>query len=323
MEHSQALLTAVLLVVCSTVGATLLNCNCERGPPGPPGPTGPAGPRGFPGRPGFSGFGKSTWSDQFSFSPFGGSAMNGPMAGPEFGPPPMFGGPMAGPPMMGPIGPPGPPGPPGYCFPCPFNGGGVGPFGAGDQNVAQGISTAIGNLIIVPSATNGRAQLFRITPEGQIVKIENNNDLYNEALPPSLQELFSLQASVPPTAATINEITPPSQEQLEETPPEDLDEAMFAAAADEAERKKQIRGNGNTGSTDWRRILLLGERNSPVKSAANEPSATVKIEDSMDSFQRALADLRQKYAALTKPKQQQQQIQQQARNQNQRYNIIG
>lgn len=74
---------------------------------------------------------------------------------------------------------------------------------------------------------------------------------------------------------------------------------MFAAASSQnAERKEALRASSE--AADWRRVLL-GE--SPVASAAkSEPSSTNQLGDSVDSFQRALVDLREKYASLIQPK---------------------
>ncbi|KAH8278309.1 hypothetical protein KR044_010906, partial [Drosophila immigrans] len=265
--------------------ASLLNCNCEPGAPGPPGPRGP------PGLGGIGGIGG------------GGGGMWGYPPVPPFSPP-----------LIGPRGLPGPPGPPGYCFPCPANGGfggltgpgfGGNPFGlpgggAGGAT-GQGIASAIGNIIIIPSGINGRAQLFRITPDGQLVRIENPRESINEILPSNLQDLLAQQAAVP-TAATTTGITPPGLARPGATPPattddqtDGLDEAMFAVS--NANKEAALRGL--TDANDWRRVLLLGE---PNAAASSEQGNGNKLESSMDSFQRALVDLRDKYASLIQPR---------------------
>ncbi|XP_034480942.1 collagen alpha-2(XI) chain [Drosophila innubila] len=254
--------------LCATIHASLLNCNCEAGPPGPPGPRGPPGL-------------------------IGGGGGGGPWGYP---PMPPYG------PIMGPRGLPGPPGPPGYCFPCPHRGhGGFGPgpglgggnFGGPGGVSGQGIASAIGNIIIIPSGINGRAQLFRITPDGQLVRIENPRESLNEILPSNVQDLLAQQAAVP-TAATVTGITPPTPDDQ----PEGLDETMFAVSSANMEsRKDTLRGLSD--AKDWRRILLLGEPSSA--SASPEQTSTNQLGNSMDSFQRALVDLRDKYASLMQP----------------------
>lgn len=166
----------------------------------------------------------------------------------------------------------------------------------GPNAYGQGISTAIGNLIIIPSVQNGSAQLFRITPEGQLVRIENSRTELSEILPADFQDQLAQQGAIA-TADPISVITPPTPDEHPETG--GFDEAMFAAAASKnAERKEAIRASSE--AADWRRVLL-GE--TPVASAAkSEPSSTNQLESSMESFQRALVDLRDKYSSLIQPK---------------------
>ncbi|KAH8365942.1 hypothetical protein KR093_007590, partial [Drosophila rubida] len=286
----------------AAASASLLNCNCEPGPPGPPGPRGPPGLGGIGGIGGIGGGG-------------GGGIWGYPPV-PPFNP--------NLPPLIGPRGLPGPPGPPGYCFPCPFGGGNggfgglVGP-GLGGNNfgltgagpggaTGQGIASAIGNIIIIPSGINGRAQLFRITPDGQLVRIENPRESINEILPSNLQDLLAQQATnAVPTAATTTGITPPGQARPGATPatpddqPEGLDEAMFAVSSANMESRKEAALRGISDANDWRRVLLLGEPNAH-SAATSEPGSTNQLENSMDSFQRALVDLRDKYASLIQPR---------------------
>ncbi|XP_017860667.1 PREDICTED: collagen alpha-1(XXVI) chain [Drosophila arizonae] len=284
--ESHSLISLLVLGFCATIGASLLNCSCPPGPRGPPGPPGPMGP------PGVSRPSSGIWG----YPP--------PVPGP-------YGGPMVGPvtPVMGPRGLPGPPGPPGYCFPCPYSpygpplgpGGGppLGPgFGAGGgPPLGPGFGAgAIGNLIIIPSVQNGSAQLFRITPEGQLVRIENSRSELSEILPADFQDQLAQQGAIA-TADPMSVITPPTPNEHPETG--GFDEAMFAAAARKNdERKEAVRASSE--AADWRRVLL-GE--TPVASAAkSEPSSTNQLESSMDSFQRALVDLRDKYSSLIQPK---------------------
>lgn len=300
-----------------------MNCNCEPGPPGPPGPRGPPG-AGF-------GFG-------------GGGGLGGPGGGPNgnggfgggwgFGPVPPFN-PHLGP-LIGPRGLPGPPGPPGYCFPCPFGGAGVGPNGFGGGGVGpngfggagpngfgldgfggngqgtlgQGIASAIGNIIIIPSGINGRAQLFRITPDGQLLRIENPRESINEILPSNVQDLLAQQTAQPaavPTAASTPGITPPNsrpaptQSTQQDDQTDGLDETMFAVPSASPERKDSpLRASSD--ANDWRRVLLLGEPNVASAAASSDQGSTSPLENSMDSFQRALVDLRDKYATLMQPR---------------------
>lgn len=221
--------------------------------------------------------------------------------------------------MIGPRGLPGPPGPPGYCFPCPYGGGGggfggIGPglggpglggghFGGPGGVSGQGIASAIGNIIIIPSGINGRAQLFRITPDGQLVRIENPRESLNEILPHNLQDLLAQQGAVP-TASTLTGITPPSlrpggTSSTTDDQTDGMDEAMFAVSSANMEsRKEALRGLSDVN--DWRRVLLLGEP--PARSAASsDPTNTNQLGNSMDNFQRALVDLRDKYASLIQP----------------------
>ncbi|TDG47137.1 hypothetical protein AWZ03_006402 [Drosophila navojoa] len=272
--ESHSLISLLVLGFCATIGASLLNCNCPPGPRGPPGLPGLMGPPGI----------------------------SRPFPGMWGHPPPGPGGPFGGPftPIMGPPGLPGPPGPPGYCFPCPYSPFGSGPpigpgFGHGGPNpYGQGISTAIGNLIVIPSVHNGRAHLFRITPEGQLVRIENSRSELNEILPTNFQEQLAQQGAVP-TADPIPVITPPTSGEHPEAG--GVDEAMFAAGQN-AEANEAVRGNSE--AADWRRVLL-GE-SSAVRAAKSEPISNKQLENSMDSFQRALSDLREKYASLIQPK---------------------
>lgn len=292
--------------------ASLLNCNCEPGPPGPPGPRGPPG-AGF----GFGGGGGVG----------GGVGGGGSLGGGGWGyPVPPFN-PHLGP-LIGPRGLPGPPGPPGYCFPCPY-GGGVGGFGANHLGIdnfggngfaangqggtlGQGIASAIGNIIIIPSGINGRAQLFRITPDGQLLRIENPRESINEILPSSVQDLLAQQAAAAaPTAASIGAgITPPNSRPVPTaSTPDDqidgLDETAFAVSAETPERKDSpLRASSD--ANDWRRVLLLGEPNvgsaAAAAAASSDLSSTNPLGNSMDSFQRALVDLRDKYASLMQPR---------------------
>ncbi|XP_060655171.1 collagen alpha-2(I) chain isoform X1 [Drosophila nasuta] len=289
IEHimlSSSLLAVLLLGFYSAANASLLNCNCEPGPPGPPGPRGPPGLGGL----GSAGGGGGIWG---------------------YPPVPPFN--QHIPPLIGPRGLPGPPGPPGYCFPCQYGGQGGQGFGPNNFGLAgpggvsgQGIASAIGNIIIIPSGVNGRAQLFRITPDGQLVRIENPREGINEILPSNLQDLLAQQAAVP-TAATTSGITPPGQARPGATPPtpddqpEGLDEAMFAVSSNNMESRKEAALRGITDANDWRRVLLLGEPNAH-SAASSEPGSTNQLESSMDSFQRALVDLRDKYASLIQPR---------------------
>ncbi|XP_023161472.1 uncharacterized protein LOC111593105 [Drosophila hydei] len=236
--ESHSLLALLLLGLCSTIGASLLNCNCPPGPRGPPGPTGP---------PGLSGLSRRA---EFIPSIWGYPPVPGPIA-----------------PIMA---------------------------GLGPDTFGQSISTSIGNLIIIPSNLNGRAQLFRITPDGNLIRVENSKNELNEILPPNFQDLLTQQGAVP-TADPTAVITPPTPDDQ----PEELDESMFATAGQSVERKELLRASSD--ANDWRRVLLLGEK--PAVSAGNaEPSSTSQLESSMDSFQRALVDLKDKYASLIQPK---------------------
>lgn len=297
--------------ICSTASASLLNCNCEPGPPGPPGPRGPPG-AGF----GFGGGGGGAGGNGI-----GGNGIGGFGGGWGYGPVPPFN-PHLGP-IIGPRGLPGPPGPPGYCFPCPYGGAGVGPNGFGLDNfgpngfasngqgtLGQGIASAIGNIIIIPSGINGRAQLFRITPDGQLLRIENPRESINEILPSTVQDLLaqqSAQAAAVPTAASNTGITPPhsrpapTQSTQQDDQTDGLDETMFAVPSANPERKDSpLRASSD--ANDWRRVLLLGEPNVASAAASSEQGSTSPLENSMDSFQRALVDLRDKYASLMQPR---------------------
>ncbi|KAH8418204.1 hypothetical protein KR222_000599, partial [Zaprionus bogoriensis] len=312
----------LLAGICSTASASLLNCNCEPGPPGPPGPRGPPG-YGF-GGPGGGGGGGAGGG---GIGPGGGTFGWGyPM--PPFNP---HLGPLIGP--RGLPGPPGQPGPPGYCFPCPYGGGvgpggGIGPgglFGLDGLNNglgSQGIASAIGNIIIIPSGVNGRAQLFRITPDGQLLRIENPRESINDIVPNNLQDLLAQQQqqqqqqqqlqqqqqqlAAVPTAASVPGITPPAprpvptQSAQAEDQPDGLDETLFAVPAAGAERKEVLRATSD--ANDWRRVLLLGEPSAASSDSASDQGGTSPLENSMDSFQRALVDLRDKYASLMQPR---------------------
>lgn len=291
-----------------------MNCNCEPGPPGPPGPRGPPG-AGF----GFGGGGGAAGG--IGGSGIGGSGIGGFGGGWGYGPVPPFN-PHLGP-LIGPRGLPGPPGPPGYCFPCPYGGAGLGPNGFGLDNfgangfatngqgtLGQGIGSAIGNIIIIPSGINGRATLFRITPDGQLVRIENPRESINEILPSTVQDLLAqhaAQAAAVPTAASTTGITPPNsrpaptQSTQQDDQTDGLDETMFAVPSASPERKDSpLRASSD--ANDWRRVLLLGEPNVASAAASLDQGSTSPLENSMDSFQRALVDLRDKYASLMQPR---------------------
>lgn len=298
--------------------ASLLNCNCEPGPPGPPGPRGPPG----------AGFGYGGGGGGGSAGGGGGYGAGGYGGGWGYPVPPFN--PHLGP-LIGPRGLPGPPGPPGYCFPCPY-GGGPGGFGNNQQQLGfdngfgngngqggplgqggalgQGIASAIGNIIIIPSGANGRATLLRITPDGQVVRIENPQESINGILPSAVQDLLTQQAAAAavPTAASLGTgITPPNSQPVPTVSTTDdqtdgLDETAFAVAAGTPERKDSpLRASSD--ANDWRRVLLLGEPNeSSAAASASDQSNTTPLENSMDSFQRALVDLRDKYASLMQPR---------------------
>ncbi|XP_026849107.1 collagen alpha-1(XVIII) chain [Drosophila persimilis] len=313
-NHSMrsSVLLAILLLgicICSGVQASLVKCSCDPGPAGERGPPGPPGPPGA----GFGGGGG------------GGGGIGGGHGGGfwPYPPTPPFTPNL--PIIPGPRGLPGPPGPPGYCFPCPAVpppirayppplGVPVPPFlstqvGGGGGNAASALTSAVGNIIVIPSGAGtgltGRAQFYHISPDGQVLRIDPPKDVPNElfdslgasATNPAPQPPQPLQ----PTSASLSGITPPptqatpGEQQQTTVTPEVLDETVFAVSGNRG--KDFLRGNSE--ASDWRRILLLGERPTEAPIAQHHPS---QLGNSMESFQRALVELKEKYATLMQPR---------------------
>ncbi|KAI8040583.1 collagen alpha-1(VIII) chain [Drosophila gunungcola] len=291
-------LAFLALGLCSTVQSSLVKCSCDPGAKGDRGPPGPPGPPGF-----------------WGYPPMGPYPPNLPL-------------------IPGPRGLPGPPGPPGYCFPCPavppvippvippvvppvvppgvpvpplistqaVPGGG---FGA-----ASALTTAVGNIIVIPGGVlNGRAQFFHISPDGQVMQIERPQNL-----PSELFDSPAAQSPQPqPTSASLSGITPPAVQgaPTQATPgelfppqttslPENLEETVYAVG----NRKDFLRGS--TDASDWRRILLLGERShdgllTPKGHSVQQHNPN-QLENSMENFQKALVELKEKYATLIQPR---------------------
>ncbi|XP_017043533.1 collagen alpha-2(VIII) chain [Drosophila ficusphila] len=297
-------LAVLVLGLFSTAHASLVKCSCDPGPPGERGPPGPPGP------------------------PANGNGLGGSGAG-YWGYPP--GGPFSPnlPYIQGPRGLPGPPGPPGYCFPCPaappirgFGGVPVPPFvstpavtGNGGFGGANAGSTAVGNIIVIPAGTTtttgltGRAQFYHISPDGQVIQIDRPQNLPSGLFEAPVNQGNSAQNQQPqPTSASLSGITPPAVGPTQPTNgdlgnsqptllPDNIEDTVFAVG----NRKDFLRGSSD--ATDWRRILLLGERSHDAlltpKSTLHNPN---QLEDSMDNFQRALVELKEKYASLVTPR---------------------
>ncbi|KAH8380021.1 hypothetical protein KR009_008544, partial [Drosophila setifemur] len=288
----------------SSAQASLMKCSCDPGPAGERGPPGPPGPPGS----GHSGGGSGFWG----YPPTGPYPPNVPI-------------------IPGPRGLPGPPGPPGYCFPCPAAppirgfpppGVPVPPF-VSTQAVpggfgAQASTTAVGNIIVIPGGAagtglTGRAQFFHISPDGQVMQIDRPQNLPIELFDsPTIGGAGATQMQAPqPTASSMSGITPPAPAAAPTQPtplemgtpgttllPEKVEDTVFAVG----NRKDFLRGNSE--ASDWRRILLLGERPSDVLLPPNGPSvhSPNQLESSMESFQRALVELKEKYANLVQPR---------------------
>ncbi|SPP76943.1 collagen alpha-1(X) chain [Drosophila guanche] len=288
------LLAVLLLGICSRVQASLVKCSCDPGPAGARGPPGPPGPPG-PGYGGGHGGGYWPYPPTPPFTP------NLPI-------------------IPGPRGLPGPPGPPGYCFPCPALpprgfppqlGVPVPPFlstqvGGGGGNAASALTSAVGNIIVIPSGATtglkGRAQFYHISPDGQVLRIEPPKDIPHEIFD-SLGQPPQPQPPQPTSGSSLSGITPPptqqtpGEQQLQTTvTPETLDETMFAVTGN---RGKDFLRGGNSEASDWRRILLLGERPTEAPQQQQHPN---QLGSSMESFQRALVELKEKYATLIQPR---------------------
>ncbi|XP_016932060.3 collagen alpha-1(XV) chain [Drosophila suzukii] len=290
-----SLLAVLFLGLCSTAQASLVKCSCDPGAPGERGPPGPPGPPGN-GGPGYWGFG----------GPF--------------------------PPFPGPRGLPGPPGPPGFCFPCPAPpplrnfpppGVPVQPFVStqvpgGGFGGASALTTAVGNIIVIPAGTGtgltGRAQFFHISPDGKVLQIDRPQNLPSELFDSPVNQGGGAQVPPPqPTSSSLSGITPTANQlsPTQPTPgdlgntqttllPENIEETLFAVG----NRKDFLRGSSD--ASDWRRILLLGERSHDGLMAAKGQSVqqhnSNQLESSMDNFQRALVELKEKYATLVQPR---------------------
>ncbi|KAH8270432.1 hypothetical protein KR018_009973, partial [Drosophila ironensis] len=292
--------------LCSTAQASLVKCSCdpgakgERGPPGPPGPPGPSA-----GLAGSGGWGSGAWG----YPPAGPFPPNLPI-------------------VPGPRGLPGPPGPPGYCFPCPASpvrsfappGVPIPPFvstQAGGLG-ASALTTAVGNIIVIPGGAGtgltGRAQFFHIAPDGQVMQIDRPQNLPIDLFDSPGSGAAAAPIPPPqPTSASVAGITPPVIQMAPTQPtpaelgapqttllPENVDETLFAVG----NRKDFLRGNSE--ASDWRRILLLGERPSdvllPPAAVSGQLRGPNQLESSMENFQRALVELKEKYANLVQPR---------------------
>ncbi|XP_017038279.1 cuticle collagen 1 [Drosophila kikkawai] len=291
----RGLLAVFLLGFCSRAQASLVKCSCDPGPAGERGPPGPPGPPGN----GNGGF--------WGYPPTGPFPPNVPI-------------------IPGPRGLPGPPGPPGYCFPCPAvppvrgfppppgvpipplfstQAGGAG-FGG-----ASALTTAVGNIIVIPGGVGtglaGRAQFFHISPDGQVLQIDRPQNLPSDLFDaPANTAASTVIPPPPPTSASVSGITPPTVQAAPTQPtpgeqttllPENVEETVFAVGN---RRKDFLRGSSD--ASDWRRILLLGERPSETLLPPNVHSVSNQLENSMESFQRALVELKEKYANLVQPR---------------------
>ncbi|XP_016982975.1 collagen alpha-4(IV) chain [Drosophila rhopaloa] len=289
------LLVILALGLCSTVQSSLVKCSCDPGPKGERGPPGPPGPPSNSN--GLGGSGSGYWG----YPPTGPYPPNLPI-------------------IPGPRGLPGPPGPPGYCFPCPAApplrsfpppGVPVPPFistqAGGGFGGASALTTAVGNIIVIPGGAGtgltGRAQFFHISPDGQVMQIERPQNLPTElfdspaaAIPPPKPTSASLSGITPPAVQVA--ATQPTPGELGSPPttllPENIEETVFAVG----NRKDFLRGSSD--ASDWRRILLLGERSHDgLLTPKGHPN---QLENSMENFQRALVELKEKYATLIQPR---------------------
>ncbi|XP_017012325.2 collagen alpha-1(X) chain [Drosophila takahashii] len=302
-------LAAVLVLgLCSSAQGSLVKCSCDPGPAGERGPPGPPGPPGNGN--GLGGSGNGYWGYPGPYPP------NLPI-------------------IPGPRGLPGPPGPPGYCFPCPAApplrsfpppGVPVPPFisaqavPGGGFGGASALTTAVGNIIVIPGGATGtgltgRAQFFHISPDGQVMQIDRPQNLPSELFDSPANQGQAAPIPPPqPTSASLSGITPPAIQLAPTQPtpgelgtpqttllPENIEETVFAVG----NRKDFLRGSSD--ASDWRRILLLGERSHDGLLAAKAQSVQQQhnpnqLESSMENFQRALVELKEKYATLVQPR---------------------
>ncbi|EDW93523.1 collagen alpha-1(VIII) chain [Drosophila yakuba] len=298
------LLAFLVLGLCSTARASLVKCSCDPGPQGERGPPGPPGPPGN--QIGHHGSGSGYWG----YPPSGPYPPNLPF-------------------IQGPRGLPGPPGPPGYCFPCPAGpplrafpppGVPVPPFistpAGGGFGAASTLTSAVGNIIVIPGAAGtvaaGRAQFYHISPDGQVLQIDRPQNLPSELFDAPVNQAAGAPIPPPqPTSSSLSGITPPAVQvpPTQPTPsdlgvqqptllPENVEETVFAVG----NRNDFLRGSSD--ASDWRRILLLGERPTAglVKGQSVQQLNPNQLESSVENFQRALVELKEKYATLTQPR---------------------
>ncbi|XP_053949358.1 collagen alpha-1(XVII) chain [Anastrepha ludens] len=286
-----SLLAAISTTVGSGARASLMKCTCE---PGAPGPMGPPGPRGDPG--------------------YGASPYYPPARGP-----------------------PGPPGPPGICgcpwYPPYFGGGGGGGGGGGafrilrgDLPGLQGLSAE--NLIVLTSPNSGQFNPNTLASILSTTARPVSTSLNSVQYPPNTLIVVGANGELIPVNSVrggINVSPTPSRVPfgsfntgLQHTTTESLPlSGLFARPI-------------NLGTTDfdqYRRQVLLGEakRNesgqtstisaeTELNAAGEENNAnaerfqyqensqlyTNQAEDSVEEFQRAVEELRQRFAHLNK-----------------------
>ncbi|XP_017071635.1 collagen alpha-2(VIII) chain [Drosophila eugracilis] len=300
-----SLLAVFVLGFSTTAQASLVKCSCDPGPAGERGPPGPPGPPGNSN--GLAGSGSGYWG----YPPTGPYPPNLPI-------------------IQGPRGLPGPPGPPGYCFPCPAvpplrsfppPGVPVPPFvstpAGGGFGGSSALTSAVGNIIVIPGGVGtglaGRAQFFHISPDGQVMQIDRPQNLPTELFDSAVNQAAAPIPPPQPTSSSLSAITPPAVQMAPTQPtpgelgaaqttllPENIEETVFAVG----NRKDFLRGSSD--ASDWRRILLLGERSHDGLMTAKGHSVQQhnpnQLENSMENFQRALVELKEKYATLVQPR---------------------
>lgn len=158
----------------------------------------------------------------------------------------------------------------------------------------------------------GRAQFFHISPDGQVVQIDRPQNLPNELFDTPVNQGSGAPIPPPqPTSSSLSGITPPAVQvpPTQPTPgdlgaqqptilPENMEETVFAVG----NRKDFLRGSSD--ASDWRRILLLGERPTDglLKGQSVQQLSPNQLESSVENFQRALVELKEKYATLIQPR---------------------